>query len=74
MSAVRDLEISAAAAGFSIGFGFLVTWEAIKQTRANRSPLRSIYIYMVWGELAANLIITIMAFLLLHGKLKPTYV
>jgi hypothetical protein len=41
--------------GFTIGFGFLTTWEAIKQTRRNRNPLRSAYIYMLWGEIVANM-------------------
>ena len=73
-STVADLQTAAAAAGFGLGFGFLTTCEAIKQTRANKSPLRSIYIYMVWGEIIANLAIGIIGWLVLTGHLKPTYV
>lgn len=65
-----EFQLAAAAAGFTLGFGFLTVWEAIKQTRANRSPLRSPYIYMIWGEIVANLAIGIMGWLMLHGILK----
>ncbi|KAK7211326.1 hypothetical protein V2G26_018504 [Clonostachys chloroleuca] len=50
-----DLTVAAMAFGFTIGFGFLTTWEAIKQTQRNRNPLRSSYIYMIWGEIVANI-------------------
>jgi hypothetical protein len=46
-------------------------WNAIQQTRNIRSPLRSVYIYMVWGEIVANVIIAIIAWLFLDGTLKP---
>ena len=42
-----DYQVASLAAGFSLGFGFLTAWEAIKQTRRNKSPLRSSYIYMI---------------------------
>ena len=73
MATVEDFQLAAAAAGFTLGFGFLTVWEAIKQTLANRSPLRSVYIYMVWGEIVSNLAIGILGWLFLSGKLGPTY-
>jgi len=39
-----DLQLAAAAAGFSLGFGLLTVVRAYKQTRANRAPSRSVYI------------------------------
>ena len=63
-SSSTDFKVAALAAGFTLGFGFLTVWEAIKQTRRNRNPARSIYIYMIWGEIAANLAIGIIAWLL----------
>jgi hypothetical protein len=39
-----DLQLAAAAAGFSLGFGFLTVVRAYKQTKANRTPSRSMYI------------------------------
>jgi formate/nitrite transporter FocA (FNT family) len=69
---IQDYQIAALAAGFTIGFGVLTVWEAIKQTRRNHNPLRSVYIYMVWGEIVANLLIAIVGWLFLNGKLGPT--
>jgi multisubunit Na+/H+ antiporter MnhE subunit len=67
----QDFQIAALAAGFTIGFGILTVWEAIKQTRRNRNPLRSVYIYMIWGEVAANIVIAIIGWLFLHDKVGP---
>ncbi|EFQ31881.1 hypothetical protein CGRA01v4_13044 [Colletotrichum graminicola] len=72
MASRADYQLASLAAGFTIGFGFLTVWEAIKQTRRNRNPLGSAYIYMIWGEILANLIIAIVAWLFLDGVLGPT--
>ncbi|KAH7348136.1 hypothetical protein BKA66DRAFT_432423 [Pyrenochaeta sp. MPI-SDFR-AT-0127] len=71
-TSVQDFQLAALAAGFTIGFGFLTVWEAVKQTRRNRNPLRSAYIYMVWGEIFVNLVIGIIGWLFLNGKMGPT--
>lgn len=60
-----DLEIASICWGFTLGFGFLTTWEAVKQTVRSRSPLRSIYIWLVWGEIIVGLAFGIVAYLLL---------
>ncbi|KAL1305386.1 hypothetical protein AAFC00_002279 [Neodothiora populina] len=67
-----DYQLAAAAAGFTLGFGFLTVWKAIKQTRQNKSPLRSVYVYMLWGEILSNLIIGILGWLFLHEVLGAT--
>ncbi|KAF2798628.1 hypothetical protein K505DRAFT_321757 [Melanomma pulvis-pyrius CBS 109.77] len=67
-----DIQLSAVAAGFTIGFGFLTVWEAIKQTRRNRNPLRSVYIYMIWGEILANITIGVIGWVFLDGIIGPT--
>ena len=72
MSTVQDFELAALAAGFTIGFGFLTVWEAVKQTRRNRNRLRSAYIYMIWGEITANATMVVIGWLFLHGKVGPT--
>lgn len=74
MSSVSDYKVASMALGFSLGFGFLTVWEAIKQTRRNRSPLRSAYIYMIWGEILANVGIGILGYLFLNGIINPGYV
>lgn len=70
-SDIGDFKLASTAAGFTLGFSVLCVWNAIKQTRNVRSPLRSAYIYMVWGEIVANLVIGILAWLFLDGTLKP---
>lgn len=72
MASTSDHKIASLAAGFTLGFGLLTVWEAIKQTRRNRNPLRSAYIYMLWGEIAANLIIAIIGWIFLDGIISPT--
>ncbi|PMD19839.1 hypothetical protein NA56DRAFT_189097 [Hyaloscypha hepaticicola] len=71
-SSVGDFKLASTAAGFTLGFGVLCVWNAIQQTRAVRSPLRSVYIFMVWGEIIANLSIGIIAWLFLDGTLSPS--
>ncbi|KAJ9604471.1 hypothetical protein H2200_011307 [Cladophialophora chaetospira] len=73
-STLGDYQLANAAAGFSLGFGFLTAWEAIKQTRRLINPWRSVYIFMVWGELVANLAITIIVWLFMNHHLPPTVV
>ncbi|KAK0113323.1 hypothetical protein ONS95_013579 [Cadophora gregata] len=65
-----EFQLASAAAGFTLGFGFLCVWNAIKQTRSIQSPLRSGYIYMVWGEIISNLAIAVIGWLLLNGTIK----
>lgn len=74
MASRGDIQLAALAAGFTLGFGLLTCWEAIKQTRQNRNPLRSTYIYMIWGEIVANLVIGVIGWIFLAGIIGPTYV
>ncbi|KAI4851356.1 hypothetical protein E4T44_02185 [Aureobasidium sp. EXF-8845] len=69
MSSSGDYQVAACAAGFTIGFGFLTTIRAFHQTRANRNPWKSAYIYMIWGEILANLILAILCWLWLKDIL-----
>jgi hypothetical protein len=70
-----DLAIASVAWGFTLGFGFLTAWTAIKQTQAmkRRHARRSAYIWLVWGELIANLGFGIISFLLLSEACEMTY-
>ncbi|KAK2742874.1 hypothetical protein FQN55_007658 [Onygenales sp. PD_40] len=68
---VGDFKLASLAAGFSIGFGILTLCTAISQTMRVKSPLRSAYVYMVWGELIANLGLGIVGWLFLEGDI-PT--
>ncbi|OCK77459.1 hypothetical protein K432DRAFT_358577 [Lepidopterella palustris CBS 459.81] len=68
-----DTKVSCIAFGFTLGFGYLTAWDAWKMTAKHRKPLRSMFIWMVWGELVVNLAIAIIAWLFLEGIIKPTF-
>ncbi|KAJ6436991.1 prokaryotic phospholipase A2-domain-containing protein [Purpureocillium lavendulum] len=72
MASQGDIQLASLAAGFTLGFGFLTVWEAIKQTRRSKRPWESAYIYMIWGEIAANLVIGIIGWIFLDGILSST--
>jgi biotin transporter BioY len=73
MSSSGDYQVAACAAGFTIGFGFLTTVRAIHQTKANRNPWKSAYIYMIWGEILANLALGVLCWLWLKDMLHNGY-
>lgn len=66
-STLTDFKIASLAAGFTLGFGFLTVWTAIKQTLKAKSPLQSVFLWMLWGEIAANLGIGILGWLFMEG-------
>lgn len=73
-----DLQIASLAWGFTIGFGFLATWTAIGQTadvhrRYGYSKLNSPYIWMIWLEILAYLIFSIICWLHLNHIIPPRY-
>ncbi|KAI0602687.1 hypothetical protein F4775DRAFT_150225 [Biscogniauxia sp. FL1348] len=72
MATKSDYQLASLAFGFTIGFGFLTVWEAFKQTRRNKNPLRSVFIYMIWGEIVANIAIAIVGWLFLDGAIGAT--
>lgn len=71
-----DLALASLAWGFTIGFGWLTTWTAIKQTRQiyKRLGLRVIcnaYVWMIWLEILVCLIFGIICWLHLKGIIPP---
>ncbi|KAI5196469.1 hypothetical protein E4T39_07780 [Aureobasidium subglaciale] len=68
-----DLSIVSITWGFTLGFGFLTTWTAMKQTRhmwkRRNGHLNHPYIWMVWAELASSLALSILCWLVLQGPL-----
>lgn len=73
-NSLTDIKLAGIASGFTIGFGFLTVWKAIKQTMMVRSPRRSTYVILVWVEIFSNLCIAIIAWLLMEGVLPNGYV
>ncbi|KAL2069134.1 hypothetical protein VTL71DRAFT_15472 [Oculimacula yallundae] len=73
-----DLVIASIAWGFTLGFGFLTTWTAFKQTtevaqRYGFSKAHSPYIVMIWLEILVCLIFSIICWLHLNGNIPPSF-
>ncbi|KAL6405928.1 hypothetical protein AUP68_10745 [Ilyonectria robusta] len=71
-----NLALASLAWGFTIGFGWLTTWTAMKQTkhiyeRRGLLIFRSAYIWMIWLEILVCLIFSIICWLHLKGILPP---
>ncbi|QRV93458.1 Es2 domain-containing protein [Ceratobasidium sp. AG-Ba] len=60
-----DMRLATLAFGFTIGFGYFVSWHAIKQTKKTRRW--SAYIIMCWLEIIVCLIFAIICWLYLCG-------
>ena len=75
---VNDLQIACLALGFTVGFGFLTTWTAMRQTadihrRYGYSKLNSPYIWMIWLEILVCLIFSVICWLHLNHIIPPRY-
>ncbi|KAH8661089.1 hypothetical protein BGZ61DRAFT_593874 [Ilyonectria robusta] len=73
-----DLALASLAWGFTIGFGWLTTWTATKQTkriyeRRGLLVFRSAYIWMIWLEILVCLIFSIICWLHLKGIIPPSF-
>ncbi|KAI9056129.1 hypothetical protein LZ554_001057 [Drepanopeziza brunnea f. sp. 'monogermtubi'] len=73
-----DLVIASIAWGFTLGFGFLTTWTAVKQTTAiaqryGFDRANSPYIFMIWGEILVSFIFSIICWLHLNGTIPDSF-
>ncbi|KAH7115478.1 hypothetical protein B0J13DRAFT_613503 [Dactylonectria estremocensis] len=73
-----DLALASLAWGFTIGFGWLTTWTAMKQTkriyeRRGLLVFRSTYVWMIWLEILVCLIFSIICWLHLKGIIPPSF-
>lgn len=68
-----DMSLASICWGFTLGFGFLTTWEAIQQTMRARDPLRSVYVFMIWGEILVCLAFGIICWWHLDGVIAPSF-
>lgn len=68
-TSLTDIKLAGLASGFTLGFGFLTVWKAIRQTMMVRAPRRSVYVLLIWIEIFSNLSIAIIAWLLMEGVL-----
>ncbi|EXM12440.1 hypothetical protein RAB80_017828 [Fusarium oxysporum f. sp. vasinfectum] len=73
-----DIVIASLAWGFTIGFGWLTTWTAMKQTkhiykRHRLNVFRNAYVWMIWLEILVCLIFSIICWLHLKGYIPPSF-
>ncbi|KAF7531620.1 hypothetical protein G7054_g8703 [Neopestalotiopsis clavispora] len=74
----NDMIVASLAWGFNIGFGWLTTWTAAKQTarawrRSGRHMFRNAYVWMIWLELLVCLMFSIICWLYLRGVIPPCF-
>lgn len=72
-----DMVIASLAWGFTIGFGWLTTWTAVKQTmriykRNGRHIFNNAYVWMIWLEILVCLVFSIICWLYLRGVIPPS--
>lgn len=72
-ASVGDFKLVGLAAGFTLGFGFLTVWNAIKQTRRIEKAYKSPYIILIWLELLSNVTIGVLGWLVLEEIVPATY-
>ncbi|RDL42558.1 Uncharacterized protein BP5553_02537 [Venustampulla echinocandica] len=70
-----DMKLASVAWGFTLGVGVLTCWKALKQTqrivRAKRR--KSVYVWMIWCEIAACLVFSVLCWLHLNGNIPPSF-
>ncbi|KZL85558.1 hypothetical protein CI238_04583 [Colletotrichum incanum] len=74
----NDMIIASLAWGFTLGFGWLTVWTAIKQTtamyrRQGDRIYRNAYIWMIWLEILVCSIFSVICWLHLKGIIPPSF-
>lgn len=74
----EDMNLASLTWGFTLGFGLLTTWTAIKQTYQAYSKhgwrkLNNPYIWMIWLEIAVCLAFSIICWMYLRGVIPPSF-
>ncbi|KAB8293763.1 hypothetical protein EYC80_009248 [Monilinia laxa] len=73
-----DLAIASIAFGWTLGFGWLTTWTAYKQTKRVRerygiTRVHTPYVVMIWSEIFVCLSFSIICWLHLFGSIPPSF-
>lgn len=72
----EDLIIASLAWGFTLGFGWLTTWTAVRQStsiwrRYSTHSVHNTYIWLIWLEILVCLVFGIICWLYLLGYIAP---
>lgn len=68
-----DIIVAGTVFGLANAFGLSAAFIAVRQTRISRRPWRSAYIWMIWLELVASVVISIICLLFLLHKIRPSF-
>ena len=68
-----DIILAGCAFGTAMCFAILAVYRGIHQTKASRRPVKCIYIWMMWIELVACVIIAIVCLLYLLKIIRPSF-
>ncbi|CAI6310060.1 unnamed protein product [Periconia digitata] len=68
-----DLIVAGIVFGLAMFFAIIATYSGIQQTKASRNSPRSAYIWMIWIELVACIIIAILCLLYLLECIRPSF-
>jgi hypothetical protein len=69
----RAITVAGMVFGFAGLFAISAAYIAFRQTKASRNPSRSPYIWMIWLELAASVVIAIECLLYLLKVIRPSF-
>lgn len=67
-----DIIIAAIVFGLTLANAVVAVWLAWGQSKASRSPLRSVYVWMIWLELVISFVMSIECFLHLLKIIRPS--
>ncbi|KAJ5055125.1 hypothetical protein J3E74DRAFT_227956 [Bipolaris maydis] len=72
---VSRSDIILAGTAFAIAniFGISAVFIGFRQTRASRKPWRNAYIWMIWLELAASVVLAVVCLLFLLRRIRPSF-
>ncbi|KAI4678442.1 uncharacterized protein J4E84_008697 [Alternaria hordeiaustralica] len=68
-----DIIIASVVWGLTLLNVILALWLIVKQTKGSRSPLRSVYVWMIWLELIVSFTMGLESFLHLLKYIKPSF-
>ncbi|KAI4650726.1 hypothetical protein J4E93_003083 [Alternaria ventricosa] len=68
-----DIIIASVVWGLTLLNVILALWLIIKQTKGSRSPLRSVYVWMIWLELIVSFVMGLESFLHLLKYIRPSF-
>lgn len=67
-----DITVASAVWALTVVNAIIGIWLALGQTKASRSPIRSVYVWMIWLELTVSFVMGLECFLHLLKIIRPS--